>query len=65
MAVNRGPALTTWGRGSPSPDVPTVRRSCNRRPEPEPNEKADAYIIHMTGLDPDPVPMPAMVGPAA
>lgn len=32
------------------------------RPKPEPNEKADAYIVHETGLDPIPLPMPTAVG---
>ena len=33
------------------------------RPKPEPNEKADAYIVHETGLDPVPIAMPTTVGP--
>ena len=35
------------------------------RPKQEANEKADAYIVHETGLDPVPVPMPATIGPRA
>jgi hypothetical protein len=33
------------------------------RPKPEPNEKADVYIVHETGLDPVPIEMPTTVGP--
>jgi hypothetical protein len=35
------------------------------RPRHEPNEKADAYIVHATSLEPSPVPVPASVGPGA
>jgi len=35
------------------------------RPKPEPNEKGDAYILYETQLEPDPVPVPARVGPGA
>jgi hypothetical protein len=35
------------------------------RPVPEPNEKADAYIVFETRLEPDPVPIPAAIGPGA
>ncbi|MEO8450676.1 MAG: hypothetical protein ABI647_12830 [Gemmatimonadota bacterium] len=35
------------------------------RPIPEPNEKGDAYVVDETRLEPDPVPIPAAVGPGA
>jgi hypothetical protein len=35
------------------------------RPRHEPNETADAYIVHEARLEPDPVPVPASVGPGA
>ena len=33
------------------------------RARPEPNERADAYIVHETALEPVPVAVPAAVGP--
>ena len=35
------------------------------RDRPDPNEEADAYILHETRLEPDPVPVPVAVGPGA
>ena len=44
----------------------TVRQELySRRPKPDANESADAYIVHETGLDPVPVALPATVGPGA
>jgi hypothetical protein len=69
VAVNRGlQYLCNVGVirfAMPGPGLTVTQELYSRRPKPEPNEKADAYIIHTTELDPDPVPIPAMVGPAA
>ena len=35
------------------------------RSRPDPNEKADAYVVHEARLEPDPVPIPTRVGPGA
>ena len=44
----------------------TVRQELySRRPKPDANESAGAYIVHETGLDPVPVALPATVGPGA
>jgi hypothetical protein len=35
------------------------------RPDPEPNEPPGAYTVYQARLEPDPIPVPARVGPGA